>query len=243
MNAYSAYLSYQNKKAGHGQASFIPWQTIGLGILAFSLGGITRPILPTARLELSYQIPKVIAALQATFQEMKKPMPQSAPVVFNPLIDEQGNIITPASESFSLIVPKIGINAPVIPAVNPTNESQYDEALLQGVAHASTSFFPNENGVVYLFSHSTNYEWFVKDLNAVFYLLKNLSEGDLIVLVYNGTRYTYRLTEKRVVAPNDISYIAPIAGKKMLILQTCWPPGSTTERLLVFADLIQTTKP
>jgi LPXTG-site transpeptidase (sortase) family protein len=241
MNAYTASLSYRTKKNGQSQI-VRNWQTIGLGILAFALGGIIRPVLPSAKLEFGYQIPKLVASIQAKFQTNRS-LPASAPVVFNPLVDEQGNIIAPISQEFSLIVPKVGINAPVIPNVDPTNPKDYDEALLQGVAHASTSFFPNENGLVYLFSHSTNYEWFVKDLNAVFYLLKNLNEGDLIILVYKGTRYTYRLTQKRVVAPSDISYISPIAGKKMLILQTCWPPGSTTERLLVFADLIQTEKP
>ena len=150
-------------------------------------------------------------------------------------MDESGNEIIPSDANFSIIVPKIGINAAVVSAVDPAN---YDEALQKGVAHASTSFFPNENGAVYLFSHSTNYEWFVKDLNAVFYLMKNLESGDLVILIYKGTRYTYTLTEKRVVSPKDVSYMAPIEGKKMLILQTCWPPGSTSERLLVFADLI-----
>lgn len=238
MDAYSAYLSYRSKKDDHGQ--FVRnWQTIGLGLVALALGGITRPVLPSAQLELSYRIPKIRDSVKSLFWEVK-PLPKSAPVIFNPLLDEEGKVIEPVSTEFSLIVPKIGINAVVIPAVDPTSPASYQEALTKGVAHASTSFFPDENGLVYLFSHSTNYEWFVKDLNAVFYLLKNLSQGDLIVLIYKGTRYTYRLTEKRVVAPSDISYVAPIEGKRMLILQTCWPPGSTTERLLVFADLIQT---
>jgi len=92
---------------------------------------------------------------------------------------------------------------------------------------------------VYLFSHSTNYAWFVKDLNAIFYLLKNLHTGDQIVLVYKEKVYTYALREKRVVSPTEVSYLAPVSGTRGLILQTCWPPGSTTERLLLFADLIQ----
>ncbi len=92
---------------------------------------------------------------------------------------------------------------------------------------------------MYLFSHSTNYDWFVKDLNAVFYLLKNLTDGDLIVIYYKGRQYTYKLREKRVVKPTDVSYLIPQKGTRTLILQTCWPPGSTTERLLLFADLVE----
>lgn len=240
MNAFSAYLSYQDKKRTKTvvvQKSM----TIGLWLLALAAGGIFHSLIPTIQAELSYQLPRIALAVESLHQKPKQ-LPSSAPVVFNPLIDAEGNVITPINTEFSLIVPKIGINAPVIPNVDPTDTGAYTGALLEGVAHASTSFFPNENGVVYLFSHSTNYEWFVQDLNAVFYLLKNLEQGDWIVLVYQGTEYTYKLTEKRVVSPTDVSYLSPIEGKKMLILQTCWPPGSTTERLLVFADLVQTEK-
>jgi len=240
MNAYTAYITYRNKKEPKSK-SVHDWQTIGLGLVALAFGGITHSLLPTIKLELAYQIPRAINTITALVENTKK-LPSSVPMVFNPLIDQDGNLITPINTEFSLIVPKIGVNAPVIPSVDPANPTIYGDALQEGVAHAQTSFFPDENGVVYLFSHSTNYEWFVKDLNAVFYLIKNLEEGDLIVLIYKGTEYTYKLTEKRIVAPTEVSYMSPIQGQKMLILQTCWPPGSTTERLLVFADLLQTRK-
>lgn len=240
MNAYTAYISYRNKKESKSQA-IQNWQTIGLGLVALAFGGITHSLLPSLKLEVAYQIPRAITALESMVNK-KKELPSSVPMVFNPLIDLEGNSITPIDTEFSLIVPKIGVNALVIPAVDPTNPTVYGSALQEGVAHAATSFFPDEDGAVYLFSHSTNYEWFVKDLNAVFYLIKNLESGDLIVLIYKGTEYTYKLTEKRIVAPTEVSYMSPIQGKRMLILQTCWPPGSTTERLLVFADLLQTRK-
>jgi len=196
------------------------------------------PFIPSLRLESSYYS-GLLSQMVATKVDPPKPLPPAVPVSFNPLVTEDGASIDPINTDFSLIVPKVGINAPVIPSVDPTNPGKYLEALKTGVAHASTSFFPNEDGTVYLFSHSTNYDWFVKDLNAVFYLLKNLSENDLIVIFYQGKRYTYRLREKRIVKPTEVSYLVPQSGKKSLILQTCWPPGSTTERLLIFADLIE----
>lgn len=237
MNAYRAYSSYQIKKQGAASASPLI-QTIGLGIVAIALGGMFRSLIPSLQMELSYYLPQIVDRVQTMWVKPAPQLPKSAPQVFTPLLDDNGNEIIPSDMNFSIIVPKIGINAAVVPSVDPTNPDSYDEALQNGVAHASTSFFPNEDGAVYLFSHSTNYEWFVKDLNAVFYLMKNLETGDLVILIYKGTRYTYAITEKRIVAPDEVSYIAPIEGKKMLILQTCWPPGSTTERLLVFADLI-----
>lgn len=213
---------------------------VALGLIALSLGGIAGPLTPAIRLEAQYTYQRVQGTINSK-QKASKPLPKSVPVVFNPLKTEDGASIDPVNRDFSLIIPKIGINTGIIPAVNPTDPGQYLEALKKGVAHASTSYFPDEDGTVYLFSHSTNYDWFVKDLNAVFYLLKNLTEGDLIVIYYKGRQYTYRLREKRVVKPTETSYLIPQKGTKTLILQTCWPPGSTSERLLLFADLVEQT--
>lgn len=220
------------------------WRKIGLGLIALALGGMAGPISPTIRLEASHAYSQLQATIQSRFAKASwgkqlASLPKSIPVIFDPLRTPDGASIAPINTEFSLIVPKIGVNAPVTPAVNPANPGEYLEVLKKGIAHASTSYFPDEDGTVYLFSHSTNYDWFVADLNAVFYLLKNLEEGDLVVLFYKGTRYTYRLTEKRVVGPKEVSYLLPQGGKKRLILQTCWPPGSTAERLLILADLIE----
>ncbi len=220
--------------------SFQQARTLGMLLIALSLGGITGPFIPTIRLESGYYVSQTKVALSAKNDPVKA-LPPSVPVIFNPLLTDNGSSINPVNKDFSLIIPKIGINAPIIPAINPADPKAYDEALLKGVAHASTSFFPNEDGTVYLFSHSTNYDWFVKDLNAVFYLLKNLNTGDTMVIFYKGRQYTYRLMDKRIVKPTEISYLVPQSGKKRLILQTCWPPGSTTERLLIFADLIDSS--
>ncbi len=208
---------------------------IAYSIVVFALGGITGPLTPTVRLETAYLLKQAKLAIAPA----SHPLPPSVPVIFNPLVTPNGASIAPINKDFSLIIPKIGVNAAIIPAVNPADAKAYGEVLKHGIAHASTSYFPGE-GTTYLFSHSTNYDWFVSDLNAVFYHIKNLAEGDTIVLFYKGKQFTYRLTEKKIVSPSEISYLVGHAGDKRLILQTCWPPGSTTERLLIFADLVET---
>ncbi len=217
----------------HGRGNLLHFSRLGIALIAFALGGIAGPLTPTVRLETAYWVNQTKFAVNEV-----APLPPSVPVVFNPLVTPDGASIDPVNRDFSLIIPKIGVNAAVIPAVNPADTKQYMEVLKRGIAHASTSYFPGE-GTTYLFSHSTNYDWFVSDLNAVFYHLKNLTEGDTIVLFYKGKQFTYRLTEKKVVAPSEISYLVGQAGDKRLILQTCWPPGSTTERLLIFAELVE----
>lgn len=228
---------------------------LGTGLLALSLGGLIGPVSPMLRMEGAYRLMQVRTGIERAqtlairdvtrlFTPRKigsAETPVAKPVLFNPLTAPDGSVITPVSTDFGLVIPKIGVNAAVIPAVDPANPGVYRKALKEGVAHASTSYFPDEDGTVYLFSDSTSYDWFVKDLNAVFYLVKNLDAGDTIVIMYKNKEYTYRITDKKIVSPQAVSYLAPRAGAKRLILQTCWPPGSTTERLLIFADLVQST--
>lgn len=238
----SAIVYQFRPRARRARARSRTSRVFGIGLLALALGGVTGPVLAPLRLEGAQLVTQVSALVQAQTNPAK-PIPKAVPVIFDPLKTPDGGSIAPVNTEFSLIVPKVGINAAVIPAVNPAKPGEYQEALKKGVAHASTSFFPNEDGTVYLFSHSTNYDWFVKDLNAVFYLLKNLETGDLVVLFYKGARYTYKLTDKQIVAPTAVSFLVPQPGAKRLILQTCWPPGSTTERLLLFAELIEEETP
>jgi len=208
------------------------------------LGGLIGPLTPFIRLEAAYFLSQARTAIRqfSNTTIRNEPIGSETPaktVQFTPILSPDGSIIEPIDRDFGLVVPKIGINASVIPEVDPADPGQYEEALKNGVAHSSASFFPDEHGTVYLFSHSTNYEWFVKDVNAVFYLVKNLEQGDEVIIFYKGDEYTYRITGKKVVSPRDISYLVPNTGKQQLILQTCWPPGSIAKRLLIFADLIE----
>jgi LPXTG-site transpeptidase (sortase) family protein len=213
-------------------------QVLGLMFLALGLGGVIGPMVPTVYLEAQYAISQAVQRFGG--KPASQPQPEAAVAALEPITTPDGSTIEPISQDFALIVPKIGINALVIPGVDPLKPAEYQEALKTGVAHASTSFLPDEDGTVYLFSHSTNYDWFVHDLNAVFYLLKNLETDDSILIIYRGKRYTYKITGKKVVSPRDITYLYPYVGQKNLVLQTCWPPGSTAERLLIFADLVET---
>lgn len=213
---------------------------LGFALLAVGLGGFAGPFIPALRLESAYAVSQIQSRITYHVSRITaSSLPASAPTFINPMVAPDGSALTPVNTSFSIVIPAIGVNAPVIASVDPTSPATYDSALLQGVAEASTSFLPDQNGITYLFSHSTSYDWFVKDLNAVFYLLKDLKVGDYVVLYYQGKQYTYQISSTKIVNPKDISYLMPQSGKKGLILETCWPPGTTTDRLLVFADLVQ----
>lgn len=145
--------------------------------------------------------------------------------------------ITPVNTEFAIVIPKIAANSPILPNINPGNEREYLSALQQGVAHAAGTNFPGSGGHVFLFAHSTDYVWNVDAYNAVFYLLYKLEPGDEIYLYYQGRRYVYVMESNTVVDPDRVEYLTRETNDEFLTLQTCWPPGTTLKRLLVFARL------
>jgi len=156
---------------------------------------------------------------------------------FGQLLHQPGiKILKPVDPWFSLLIPKIGLNTKILANVNPADKNQYDQALKSGVAHASGTYLPGEKGRIFLFGHSTDYIWNVPRFNAVFYLLKEVSQGDEIDLIYQGKRYIYQVTDRKVVKPSEVFYLKPKWGNEEVVLQTCYPPGTTWLRLLIFAQ-------
>lgn len=149
---------------------------------------------------------------------------------------DKEQVLSVKDTDFSIVIPKIGASEKVIANVDPSNEKEYKKALLEGVAHAKGSSLPGLNGTTYIFAHSADSFWNVGRYNAVFYLLKEVQPGDQVIIVFQGKRYNYKVTDKKIVDPSETSYLQANIGKgEQLILQTCWPPGTTFKRLLVFA--------
>lgn len=141
----------------------------------------------------------------------------------------------PEDPNFSIVVPKIGANARIISNVDASDEKIYLDALNKGVAQVMGTGFPGEEKHIFLFAHSTDYFWNVGTYNAIFYLLNKLEPKDEVNLFYKGQRYVYKVIDKKVVDPLQVEYLTRKTNKEFLTLQTCWPPGTTLKRLLVFA--------
>lgn len=156
----------------------------------------------------------------------------------NLLGDKQSNpaeILVPKDPNFDLIVEKIGANAVIVPNVDASNKDIYTEALRRGVAHALGTSFPGQPGVTYLFAHSTDTLFNVPRYNAIFYLLWDMKPQDKIVIFFEGKRYDYIVTETKITEPTDVSYFTMKTQEQILVLQTCYPPGTTWKRMLVVA--------
>jgi LPXTG-site transpeptidase (sortase) family protein len=144
--------------------------------------------------------------------------------------------LSPPNMDFSIVIPKIDAVSPVIANVNPNDPNIYLPALKKGVAQAAGSALPDQAGNVYLFAHSTDAFYDVSRYNAVFYLLGKLSKGDSVFIYYKGKKITYIVNQVKIVAPNDVKYLGEISDQKTLTLQTCYPPGTTFDRLIVIAN-------
>ena len=130
-------------------------------------------------------------------------------------------------------VPKIHAQAPVTFNVNAFNETEYQEVLKKGVAHAKNTSLPGEKGSMFIFAHSSGNPVEISNYNTIFLKLGELEKNDEIQIKKDNKIYTYKVTGKKVVWPNEVEYLKQ--DKNQLILQTCWPIGTSLKRLLVFA--------
>lgn len=198
----------------------------GAGLIGFGIISVLFMYWPIVKEEIRYKTQPVQNIIDTTEADtISQVQQQASSLGINP--------------AFSVYIPKIGAKVNIIANVDAGNEKQYREALSQGVAHAAGTYFPGQGKTIYLFAHSTNAPWNVERYNAVFYLLKDLTTGDDITLFFADKKYEYRVTDKQIVAPKDTSLFTAEGGEK-LILQTCYPPGTTQKRLLIIAEPVLT---
>lgn len=138
-------------------------------------------------------------------------------------------------DDFRIIIPRLGIDSKIIANVDPINEGEYNQKLQEGIAHARGSYLPDGGGPIFLFAHSAGSLLNIAQYNAQFYAVKDLDVGDDIEILYQGKRYIYKVSDKKIIAPQDLDYIRESTNQ--LFLQTCWPPGTQWQRLVVSAKM------
>lgn len=227
---------------------FLILRSIGNFLVLFAIFGVLSTFGPAVYYEIAFRIMQLrgvsytVVNPSESYLIGQRRIPSSAEGIINSsfaniLDGPTQQILIPKDPKFDILIPKIGINVKVFPNVDPSNPNIFLPILKQGVAQAKGTVFPGMQGITYLFAHSTDNFWDVGRYNAVFYLLHVLRKGDKIVIFFDNKRYNYIVTGSKLVPPSNVSYL--INSKKtkgqLLILQTCWPPGTTLERLLVMA--------
>jgi len=244
---------------------FIILRTVGNFLVLFAIFGIMATFGPALYYEASLRVSQargvryVVSAAETIhpITPSPTPVPGQPQLAFSPtptptpapvrpvgvdnfaqvLTGPKEQILTPVDTNFSIVIPAIGASAKVYPNIDPANPDIFLPILQKGIAHAKGTVFPGIKGNTYLFAHSTDNFWDVGRYNALFYLLKDVQKGDEIAVFFQGKRHNYVVTGSRIVDPSDVSYIVDARNQtqEQLILQTCWPPGTTFQRLLVFA--------
>lgn len=183
--------------------------------------------------------PALLAELKYDFSPRKNYTVETRAEEQNPVAESQtgdSNIIVPVDEQFGIVIPKIFVNSKVFPDVDPENPAVYQPVLTKGVAHVAGTAFPGKPGNVFIFAHSGQDFFQAERYNAVFYLLTKLEKGDEIDIFYQGQKFQYSVTDKKIVAPEEVQYLDDTPGKNTLTLMTCWPGGTTLKRLIVQAE-------
>lgn len=229
---YSAYIeiarSYLNPEVLEQNKNALMTSVNGTQLLDESLSG--------SQTETTTQ--KISTVKNKTYHSMDK--------LLNGTYDEDLNMqieITPYENR--VIIPKIGKNIPLLDVKNKTVqnvkelEDVFMNELTNGIIRYPGSAKPGEEGNSFIFGHSSNFPWIKWDYNDVFALLDNVVFGDEIIVYYNQKKYVYKIREKNIIKPGDVSVLKRNNGKSEISLMTCWPVGTTLNRMIVVWELVK----
>ena len=160
-------------------------------------------------------------------------------------VDPQNIVVDPTTDVTvspepKLIIPKINVNVPVVYGVANDHDSLM-KGMEGGVVHFAVpgaSSIPGQIGNTVLSGHSSNDMFDSGNYKFVFVQLNNLQLGDTIYVNYESKRYTYTVTKKEEVQPNNVAALTYKTDKPVLTLITCTPVGTALRRLLVTAEQI-----
>jgi LPXTG-site transpeptidase (sortase) family protein len=135
-----------------------------------------------------------------------------------------------------LSIPRLNMQVPIIWSQDPAN---FDADLSKGVIHYPGTSMPGNLGTVYISGHSSDYIWKRSQFGQVFARINHLQPGDDIFVELYGLdgktyNYRYQVTGQKTHTPDDQTQFIDNSGYK-LNLSTCWPIGTTKERLVVSA--------
>ncbi|MBR5621255.1 sortase, partial [Candidatus Saccharibacteria bacterium] len=149
-------------------------------------------------------------------------------------------VTTAISSDNRLMIPKLNVDVPVSFGIS-NDTATINAAMETGVAHfmiPGASAFPGEIGNLVITGHSAGDIYSNIQYKFIFSGLERLVAGDLIYIDYQGTRYTYSVTGKETVEPDNVAALVYDTDKPMLTLITCTPLGTSRYRLLVSAEQI-----
>jgi len=133
-------------------------------------------------------------------------------------------VTVPGDAVAIIVIPRMGLDMVVV-------EGTDTESLKAGPGHYTNTAYPwQDHGRVGIAGHRTTY-------GAPFWSLDKLRPGDRVTLETEYGIYDYRVTSSREIVPSDGSVLEQ-TKRPTLVLTTCTPRFSATQRLVVFADRV-----
>lgn len=182
--------------------------------------GLLNPVIDQPQTALADEQPQVIKSVDYT--KMSNWFPSAPKPVVNTLFN--------APKTYTLSIPKLGIENATV-AVDSEDLSAH-LGQYPGTAN------PGELGSPVVFGHSVLPQFFnPKNYMTIFSLLPTLENGDQIIVNYDNVTYTYVVSNKTEVYPDNVTPLVQVYDSKKIKLVTCVPPGLKIRRLVVTADL------
>jgi sortase A len=144
--------------------------------------------------------------------------------------------IPAATESASAVVKDDGLTRVSIPKINLdviVVEGTNHKALRVGPGHLKQTPAPGDLGNSVISAHRDTF----------FRHIYELAKGDEIQVRRNGRTYTFQVTGKKIVQPDDVSILNNTPDARLTLI-TCYPTyyiGPAPQRLIVFSKLVGDT--
>lgn len=151
------------------------------------------------------------------------------------IIDPNSTAVGPEAK---VVIPKINVEVPVVYGQASIAEKDIQNSLEQGVVHYAITSNPGEQGNTVIVGHSSNNLLNKGKYKFAFVLLNKLEIGDTFSLNKDGKRYTYKIYQKKIVKPTDVSVLGATDKPATATLITCDPPGTALNRLVVVGEQI-----
>lgn len=116
----------------------------------------------------------------------------------------------------------------------PIYHGDSEETLMLGIGHLPQTSFPiggvNTHAVLSAHSGRAN--------NTLFSDIQYLKKGDVFYVNTLNMKLKYRIIDRKIVMPDDVSTLSIHKGKDEVTLVTCYPTGINSHRLLVTGERV-----
>lgn len=168
------------------------------------------------------------------YRMRKKGLPlPSTPAPVTPV--QPSGPVTVSTKEFAISIPSIGItDLTVSHPEDPYTSNGVLGPLVNGVGHLLS--YPGDGSKIFIYGHSSGYPWDLSEYTKIFRGISKIEIGATVYVTYKGKLHQYRVTEKKTVDADDTSILEEGEDStEQLLLYTCWPPDSVTQRYIVIA--------